>query len=159
MRGASDQVKRRAIFSNYRVNADLLILQETHSTQECEKIWQNEWGGKGIFSHGTASSRGIAIFTSNEFFAKISKIFTSDDGRLILIDIEENNQHVTLVAVYAPNQNCPGFFYKYKKMLKDRHENKVIIGDFNLVLNVEMDRKNTYNNNNRALEIIEDIPR
>ena len=52
-RGISNDIKRRAIFDYHRCNADLLIMQETHSTPEIENVWENEWGGKTIFSHGT----------------------------------------------------------------------------------------------------------
>ena len=34
---------------------------------------------------------------------------------------------------------------------------KVLIGDFNLVLDVEMDRKNTYCNNNKAMEEVKNL--
>ena len=68
----------------------MLILQETHSSVEHETIWQNEWGGKVLFSHGTNKSRGIAVFMSNKLYATISNIYSSDDGRLIIFDIEEN---------------------------------------------------------------------
>ena len=41
--------------------------------------------------------------------------------------------------------------------LKERSENKIIIGDFNLTLNIELDRENTYCNNNKAKEEVENI--
>ena len=39
--------------------------------------------------------------------------------------------------------------------LRNRHENKIIIGDFNLTLNVELDRYNTYSNNTKSREVVE----
>ena len=38
------------------------------------------------------------------------------------------------------------------ELLKSRQEHKIIIGDFNLTLDVDMDRLNTYCNNNNAKE-------
>ena len=46
MRGLANNEKRRAIFDKHRANADILILQETHSCKEFENIWVSEWGGK-----------------------------------------------------------------------------------------------------------------
>ena len=45
VRGIANAEKRRAIFERHRIHADILILQETHSVKENEKIWENEWGG------------------------------------------------------------------------------------------------------------------
>ena len=44
-RGLSNEHKRKTIFGYHRANADILVLQETHSTNEVERIWENEWGG------------------------------------------------------------------------------------------------------------------
>ena len=63
--------KRRAIFDKHRKNADILVLQETHSESKFEKYWENEWGGKIIFLHGTSAARGIAICTSNRFIVQL----------------------------------------------------------------------------------------
>ena len=114
-------------------------------------------GGKAIYAHGTSSARGIAMFCSKEVFVKISNICKSEDGRWIIVDLTEGSTTVTIVAVYAPNQDLPEFFKSIEKILCTRQEHKIIIGDFNLTLDVEMDRQNTYHNNNKAKEEIENI--
>ena len=40
---------------------NIILLQETHSTQENESDWKQLWGGEVIFSHGTSNSTGVAI--------------------------------------------------------------------------------------------------
>ena len=45
----------------YRPRCHILCLQETHSVKEDENIWQNEWGGRVLFCHGTNKSRGTMI--------------------------------------------------------------------------------------------------
>ena len=109
-RGIANDVKRRSVFDYFRKNADFLVIQETHSCKEKEQIWQNEWGGRAIFSHGTTSARGIVVLMSKENFTKISNVYTDIDGRLILFDVIENNQLVTICAIYAPNEDSPTFF-------------------------------------------------
>ena len=152
-----DDVKRRAIFQTYRVNADILILQETHSSQEFEKIWENEWGGVAFFSHGSTNARGVAVFVAKSHKNRIKNIQPIEGGRLIIFDYVEQGQIVTIAAIYAPNIDTPQYFKQIAEVLREKSVNKVLIGDFNLVLDVEKDRLNTYNNNNKSKEVIEDM--
>ena len=117
----------------------------------------NEWGGKILFAHGSSASKGIAICVKKQIFGNIKNVLTDIEGRYIIFDIEENSKIVTLVAIYAPNEDKPQFFQEITKLMRDRQENKIIVGDFNLTLNIELDRKNTYCNNNKAKEEVENI--
>ena len=150
IRGLSNPKKRRAVFDYYRVNADVLILQETHSSPQIENIWENEWGGKAIYAHGTSQARGIAILLSRKCQFTTSNILRDINGRYVIVDITEDEQTVTLVVVYAPNEDNPQFFRKISQELESRSEQKIIVGDFNLTLDVGIDRLNTYHNNNLA---------
>ena len=150
MRGLANEQKRRAIFDFHRSNADLLIIQETHSCTDNEQYWTNEWGGKAIFSHGTTAARGIAIFTSKVLFSKMKNIYTDMDGRTIILDLEQNGTKISIAAIYAPNQDTPAYFTNIRNLMSGRHEHKIIVGDFNLAMDAEMDRLNTYCNNNKA---------
>ena len=135
---------------------DFLIIQETHSTPECEQVWMAEWGGPIIFAHGTSAARGVAILVSKQFKEKIVDTYV-DDGRTIICDVIEGEQKITIVAIYAPNEDSPSYFKAIGEILKERSEHKILVGDFNLVLDVELDRENTYCNNNRAKEELENI--
>ena len=159
VRGAANDQKRRAIFDKYRKSTDILIVQETHSTKDVEHLWENEWKGKAFFSHGTSSARGIAIFVSNNFKSKVKtkNVYKDGEGRILIVDICDNDEDITLVALYAPNQDSPSFFDVLRNVLKERHVHKIIVGDFNLTLDVEMDRENTYHNNNKARDLVLDI--
>ena len=42
-------------------NADVVLLQETHSNKKSEKIWRNEWGGNIYYSYGESNARGTCI--------------------------------------------------------------------------------------------------
>ena len=159
VRGATDANKRRAIFDKYKHMVDLLILQETHSDPNCEDIWRNEWGGNSmvLFSHGTTAARGIAIFVAGKFKDCVQNIYKDTLGRTIMVDIVENNQTITLAVIYAPNDNSPDYFANLRMIMRDQSEHKIIIGDFNCVLDVNLDRFNNYCNNNRAKDEILDI--
>ena len=157
VRGLADSTKRRAIMDYHRFNADVLIMQETHSTPDIESIWQNEWGSKIIFSHGTGAARGTAVLFSKKIEHMVKNIQKANDGRYVIFDIHHPEQVLTICAIYAPNKDTPQYFQEIGKILRDRQEHKVLIGDFNLVLDVEMDRLNTYCNNNKAKEEVENL--
>ena len=81
---------------------------------------------------------------------QISNIERDLEGRYIVVDIEENGEKVSCVALYAPNKDSPQFITKIQKEIKERNEKKILIGDFNVTLDVEMDRLNTYSNNEKT---------
>ena len=157
VRGVGNKEKRKSIFEYHRQNVDILILQETHSQPKDESIWENEWGGKAIFTHGTSAARGIAIFMSKQMYQKVENIYKSTDGRSIIFDYVEDETTITIAAIYAPNTEDPKYFQDIAQILRRRNEHKIIIGDFNTVLDIEKDRKNTYSNNNKNKEEIENI--
>ena len=51
------------------------------------------------------------------------------------------------------------FFNELSEILRDKVENKLVIGDFNCTFDTSKDRLNTINNNNKNLDIIEEIIR
>ena len=59
VRGLSNFKKRRAIFAWCRKqNANIIFLQETHSTGNNEKQWKAEWGAPLELARGSSNSRG-----------------------------------------------------------------------------------------------------
>ena len=155
--GAGEKNKREKIFDYYRINADLLIMCESHSCVDEEKIWRNEWGGEIIFSHGERNSRGVAVLMTKQMYNQSKNIEVDKEGRYVIFDLESNLQNISIAAIYAPNKDTPDYFCKINKLLENRSEHKIIIGDFNLTLDVEMDRLNTYCNNNKAKDEVENI--
>ncbi|CAH3031640.1 unnamed protein product, partial [Pocillopora meandrina] len=58
VRGLSNFRKCGAIFTWCRKQkADLIFLQETHSTKAGGYKWKKEWGSEIIFSHGSLNAR------------------------------------------------------------------------------------------------------
>ena len=81
MRGLKENNKRRIVFNKIQKYKGLILLQETHSSPEIEKLWQSEFGGKIIFSHGTTQSRGTALLIHNETDITIHKQAIHEHGR------------------------------------------------------------------------------
>ena len=97
------------------------------------------------------------MFAKN-VFCNINKVYTDENGRVIICDLDDSvNEHVTLAVVYAPNRDIPAFFEQLKCNLELFHENKIIVGDFNLVLDVTLDRYRSNHNNYRACRKLKEI--
>ena len=63
-------------------------------------------------------------------------------GRFLICDIRTNGIYLTIANLYAPNDDSKSFFTNCFDHLRDFKGDDVIIGeDFNLVLDVEKDKK------------------
>ena len=140
VRGLGDANKRRTIFNYYRPKCDVLCLQETHSTEECSKVWTNEWGGRAMFAHGTSTSRGCAILVKKSARLEIVANRTGQDGRMVACTVIHENKKINIVNIYGPNQDNPEFFEQVATHFRDKCENLIVIGDFNTVMNQDLDR-------------------
>ena len=143
MRGIQNEVKRRSIFDYCRQRADIVLLQETHATKNQEKIWTNEWGGKAYFANGASNARGVAIFIKKDIKVNVIKKYYDKNGRFIILEINVENQVITLGNIYGPNTDDPEFFVNINKLLEPMSENKILIGDFNVALDDKLDRYNS----------------
>ena len=142
--GLADTLKRRAIFDYYRCRCDLLLLQETHSTEKMENVWRSEWGGKIFFSHGESNARGVAILAKRNFKGDFSQVKADKNGRIISANIFADNSMFSLINVYAPNADNPGFYIELiNSNLEDRAAKKIFMGDFNLILDPDKDTNST----------------
>ena len=105
--GLGDKIKRKTIFRELqKYKNSIFLLQETHSKECEENIWNNQWGNsKTIFSHGDSNSRGVAIFFSHDMNVNIINEYRDKNGRIIIIDIEIGNSIYTIVNLYAPTSN------------------------------------------------------
>ena len=106
VRGLSNFKKRRAIFAWCRKqNANIIFLQETHSTGNNEKQWKAEWGAPLELAHESSGSRGVAILFRKGFDCKIIKKVIDPNGRYISIEVQINDKKYFLVNVYGPNND------------------------------------------------------
>ena len=133
VRDLSNFRKRRAIFSWCRKQkADLILLQETHSTAERQDQWRKEWGASVLFSHG--STECVAILIRNRLNITIQLSETSSD--VIVIKAIDNKIH-TIANIYGPNKDAEAvkFYRNLSKLLRNdefgNEENIIIGGDYN----------------------------
>ena len=92
----------------------------------------------------------ILVELQNNFEFKIINCQTDNTGNLILLNIKINNDFtITLINIYAPNTDDPDFFINVKDLiLQSSSDYCILCGDFNLVLNPQLDSMNYVNLNN-----------
>ena len=94
-----------------------------------------------LCSDGTSAARGVAICVKKGTDCIIRNVNCDSDGRYIMCQITHMDSTFVLMNLYAPNKDSPGFFDEAIKKCMLCKEKAVIVGDFNTVLNAEIDRK------------------
>lgn len=62
--------------------------------------------------------------------------------RFLIFDLTTNDVNMTLANIYAPNEDNPAFFEDLFYRLSDFNFDDIVIGgDFNLVFDLEKDKK------------------
>ncbi len=140
--------KRHAIF-RWLVDKqyDICLLQETYCTKSFISTFNRGWPGKVIHCTSDSShSRGVCIMFKRDLDCKIIDVHRSDNGRMILANIDINGNIYSLINVYCPNdmKERVDFFGNISIWINKYvlNTSKLIIGgDFNCV-NERNDRHN-----------------
>ena len=142
--GLRNAKKRRNVFTWFKQKKyDCVLLQETHceGTEESEQ-WAQEWSGYSKWHNGTRLSKGVAILISEQASIKVIQRNGHGDGRIISHKIEINETQIQIINIYAPNNPTERKqFINSINNIIDINSINIIAGDFNLVLNSELDRE------------------
>ena len=86
VRGLGDLQKRRKVF-NYlkQFNYDLVLLQETHSDEMNEKLWEKQWHGRIFFSHGRTNAKGVCMLINGD--CQVKEYYKDNEGRILMLEI------------------------------------------------------------------------
>lgn len=139
--GLGDTDKRRDMF-RYLKNADspIVLIQETHCTLDQQHLWRAEWDGECYFSNGTSASRGVATMFKKNSRIKIRDVMTDSVGRWLITDLDIEEEIITLVNVYGPNEDRAEFYLELFEILENRECQEIILaGDLNLTLDPRKD--------------------
>lgn len=141
VRGLGDAKKRRDVFNWLRKqDCSIICLQDTHTVDRLERIWETEWGYKAMFCSFRGDSRGTAILFCNNFEFRLHKVKKDPGGNYIALDMEALNMRFTLINIYGPNRDSPDFYREISETTLDFGNSSVIMcGDWNLVQNYELD--------------------
>ena len=121
--------------------AKLIFLQDTHTISESEYVWRQAWEGSFFFSHGSKNSKGTCILIHESLPFTVHKSIQDKNGRYVIIDAEINGLRLTLCNIYGPNEDNADFYIEVIKHIESLpNDNRIIGGDFNLVLNILIDK-------------------
>ena len=101
---------------------------------------------------GSLNARGVAIL----FFFKVKIVFNEtkidENGNYIIAKVVVNDTEKLILAnVYGPNEDTPSFYEEIGRVCEELGEEStpfVVAGDFNLVLNRNLDSVNYVRENN-----------
>ena len=160
VRGLGNFSKRREIFHYLHTkDFNVIHLQETHSVKYMEKLWKSQWGSRIYFSHGQSNARGTAILVKRNVNVIVHNVFTDLDGRMIILDITHGKSRISLANIYAPNSASPIFFQELdKKLLDIGNDLKIVAGDFNLILDKNLDQKGGQGNTKDPARVRHEAP-
>lgn len=81
--------KRKALFIYCQAQKrDVCFLQETHSCKKDGLFWQNQWGGKSVFSHSSCHFGGVTILFDGNFKGEIIESHLSSEGRWFITVVQ-----------------------------------------------------------------------
>ena len=86
---------------------------------------------------------GLAILIKKELYTSKTEITHTVPGKLTKIDLEINDEPYSFQCLYAPSQSDAVSNSFFKKLFEQptHHNNNILIGDFNTVLDPGIDRK------------------
>lgn len=148
--GLSNPQKRRGLFRHVRSKGyNIICLQDVHITSSLESYITAEWGFKVYLSSFTSASRGVMVLLNNNFEHKVERVKIDQNGNFIVLDIIIQEKRITLVNLYGPNEDKPQFYNNIRQTYSEfGNDYKVLCGDWNLVLNPDLDTYNYMHINN-----------
>lgn len=156
VRGLAETSKRREVLKWLESkHSKIILLQETHSSIDTEPFWRAEWQGMLYFSHGTSNSRGTCILIHRSVPHTVHRVIPDPNGRFLILDIDIYNIRLTLCNVYGPNVDDPTFYIELIREIEALpNDYRIIGGDFNLVLDLNLDKMGGRNITNRKSQIL-----
>ena len=160
--GLGNPHKRRAVFRHVRMKKyNIVCLQDTHIQSQQESFIKAEWGNDdAYFSCYNSSSRGVMILLNNNFEHKVEQVNSDPNGNYLILDLKIDDKNFTLINLYGPNEDKPKFYKEIRQKYKSfDNDNIIMCGDWNLVINPDLDTNNYLHiNNPRARqEILDNI--
>lgn len=150
VKGLGQLVKRKKVLNTLKAKKyDIAFLQETHLSELDNKKLQRDWVGHVYYSVGSSASKGVTILVHKHLQFRNQKLYTDEQGRLIIMLAEIGGQPYILVNIYAPNVDDPSFFGHLEcKIIEIRNGQDypiVVGGDFNQIFDMVLDRSRPSN--------------
>ena len=142
--------RRQVLHFLQKKNPDLLITIDTRFSKDIENTVKTEWGSQVLFSSFDSQSRGVAIFIKKNLPLKVLDKFNDHNGNILSIIVEYENKRILIEGIYGPNGDSPNFYENevFSKIESWNPHHSIFAGDWNLVLDQNLDTLNYQNSNN-----------
>lgn len=149
-------VKRTKIMTHVKdLNADIMLLQETHLCDSDHRKLNRPWIGQIFHSKFNLKTRGTAILIRSRIDFVPDTIITDSNGRYVIVSGTLYQKTIILASVYAPNWDDDSFMKSFLSSIPIRvnpnpnpnpiHLNSHLLllgGDMNCVMDPVLDRSN-----------------
>ena len=143
--------KRNEIFKFLeRKGGNIQVLLDTRFSPTLQNQIKAEWGSPVYFSSYSSQARGVAIFFKKNLSIDILKEKADNKGNLLSLLLKYDEQTILLTAIYGPNEDDCLFYREQVFNLANEWspDHTVYVGDWNLVLDQNLDTKNYLHENN-----------
>lgn len=148
--GANNNGKRIDLFQHLKEQkCEIYCLVDTHFSQKDQNLIRSQWNSDCVFNSYSSNSRGIAILFNNIEYELHTQL-NDTQGNYLIVDISVQSKRFTLAVIYGPNVDSPQFFKAlFEEIDSIGNESLIMCGDFNLVLEPDLDYHNYRHINNR----------
>ena len=132
--GRGQKGKRRDVFNYLKMkNCNVYCIQDTHFTKYIENDVTSMWGTYCLYNSYVSNSRGVAILFEENVDKKLHKEKRDNKGNYLAIDITLDDHRLTLINIYAPNDDNPSLIEEIADIVEDfGNIHNIICGDFNI---------------------------
>lgn len=113
------------------------MIQETHLSETEHLKLKREWVDQ-VYASSFGRKR---VLLKKYIYFTHGETHTDKEGRFVMVKGEIGRTKITLLNLYAPNEDCPQFFKNIGSILADKAEGITLIGgDFNCALKHCLDK-------------------
>ena len=165
VRGLQGMSKRKQVLNWLkRYNKGIILLQETHTSFKDEIWFEKCWESTVFFSHGSTNAKGVCILIPKTIKANCTLHYRDTDGRILIVKIALEDTEYFVCNVYSPVSSHEKDQLTFLKNLTDelvpiKNNNLLLGGDWNVVLNPNMDKKggNKEGNKNKYRDLLKNV--
>ena len=149
VRGLGNKQKRKKVFEWLKSQSySICLLQETHADSAQTKNLKHEWGSDIYVSGNSTNCEGVSILLGPKLDFNFVSYTDIVVGRLQALHLNIENKDIIFINIYGPNKDDPIILEHLNNYLLKNDEYPFVLGgDFNTILNFDLDKKNGRENN------------
>ena len=101
VRGLGSQHKRKDVIHYLKdIKCDILLLQDTHLTEDKVSLFNSLWDGKAYHSCHTNNSRGTSILVSKNLQHDVINKFANSNGNYLVLECKIGADTYLIGSIY-----------------------------------------------------------